>query len=569
MKKIFTLIILISVALLTNAQDKKKLVSGSYSRSSLSFHIIQFKGNNMLSLPYNGSNVIPSRFDDNSIEKIVLESSANFEQANAINIDSFVVTERVPNQILWNMLYDNSLGYMTFDKLAKRGEYNASDNEVLQALSSTRGAEAIRESGAELLKNIYFIVYYPISYASKKMDKNSEELTYSLSGKSILYKLDIDSVVNNGQFWSELFFDKKDSQKSQRFMQYAFKVKPVLSASIGSVSSDREIKIDLKGVKTVRSYSNQEIHDNLYSTILNESVEYFSDNYTAFKISVPIIAKSPIQAKIGKKEGLKIDDLYQVYENRIDPKDGEKFSQLMGHVRVRKVADNAKNADGNTLPSTFYRAPIKVVKTGMTLVENRDDLIFGLSYNTGNTALSGGYLNIDYITRTFPGARLGLDLGFAPTIESNKWSSGLGQEYTNAKISGNAVNAALSFKKILSFNYFEITPQIGMYGSSITQKEATIAGTKYKVKALIEDDLSIPDAKDYSLQTTTYGAMGGVSFGLNLGLYLQLNVGYKYGYEIGTETNLKDADDKKVAGYTDKISYKAEAISFGIRIKGF
>jgi hypothetical protein len=63
--------------------------------------------------------------------------------------------------------------------------------------------------------------------------------------------------------------------------------------------------------------------------------------------------------------------------------------------------------------------------------------------------------------------------------------------------------------------------------------------------------------------------MGGVNFGLNLGLYLQLNVGYKYGYEIGTETSLKDAADKKVADYTDKISYKAEAISFGIRIKGF
>ena len=79
----------------------------------------------------------------------------------------------------------------------------------------------------------------------------------------------------------------------------------------------------------------------MLSSIFSGSILSHSKNYDGFKVKTPVFDLSPIQAKIGKKEDLRIDDLYQVLENR-EKQSGEKFVKSIGYVRSKKVADKQK-----------------------------------------------------------------------------------------------------------------------------------------------------------------------------------------------------------------------------------
>ena len=60
-----------------------------------------------------------------------------------------------------------------------------------------------------------------------------------------------------------------------------------------------------------------------------------------FRVKSMVSEVHPISAKIGKKEGLKFDQRYFVFENR-QRNNGNIDSKRMGVVKSRKVADNRK-----------------------------------------------------------------------------------------------------------------------------------------------------------------------------------------------------------------------------------
>jgi len=107
-------------------------------------------------------------------------------------------------------------------------------------------------------------------------------------------------------------------------------------------------------------------------------------NVEDFKVRTPIMGKSPIIAAVGKREGIRADQRYRVYENVL--KGDSVITRAVGIVRAaNKVADNMTSRfdeDGNALVSEFRQVYGDGIQEGMYMVQEND---YGLALSVGPT----------------------------------------------------------------------------------------------------------------------------------------------------------------------------------------
>ena len=573
-----------------NAQ-KEQVASSKYSRNSVSVHFLNFsEGNNFIKSNFietTKSIEIPQKFDDNSLEKRIISVNGSntfvpsadskskglstkveeFEKTDAYKtLIEALHTNRVPNKVL-NKIIIGKDGAFNSDVIFKRAEYSATDAQVISANNSSNGLSEIQNTGFDLLNNVYFLVYVPtgLTITKNKENKETDENLYSASAYSFLFKLELDKNT----FWGDFYIKTPDQNKLDKLMNNQFSVKLISITRASGSSSDKEQKVTMQGLKVVKSYverSEEEIYNGMLSSIFSGSILSHSKNYDGFKVKTPVFDVSPIQAKIGKKEDLRIDDLYQVLENR-EKESGEKFVKSIGYVRTKKVADNKKNADGNSETSTFYKVYAGSVKKGMVMKEVPETgIVVGVAYDIPNsvTSVAGGPIfQFDFITHSSPGARMGLGIGGFREIESKSVMEDGRDAGFNFK--GTSVYADLTFQKIIQLNMIEVTPYLGAYASSMDVTKI-IAG-KYELD--VKDFLDDSKAK---ISSTNYGALTGFKAGINLGKHFQLNIGYKLGFDIGSKTKVTFTDDSESEeqdlNYSAKFSNPSN-LSFGIRLFGF
>jgi len=407
--------------------QKSQVETSKYERNSLSLHFLKFASGNSFSDQVLNSVKVSGKYDDNSLGSNVLTinvsepgiSAAPLPKgAKAVNkVDAEAASEfygllvkniydqKIPNKILAKILI-NDQKVSTPDVLSQRGEYNATDAQVLKANASKEGASLLRNNGLEnMLKNVYFIVTQTGAIKSE-YSKTAKENMYSVSYKSYLIQIDLKDLLATN-FWNDFYWTEPNEAKYNNFMNYKFPVK--LISVTESAATTSETKLELVGLKLEKKPKTQEeITKELAEQTVSDALVTHSANYDPFKVKTVVYTASPITAKIGKKEGLRIDDRYEVFENRMS-ESGEKTSVKMGYVRASKVADNAKNADGNTQPSEFYKAPARRVDKNMILKEVPEkgiqigaEFMFG---SVNDASFTGIGATADYVTHLFKGNR--------------------------------------------------------------------------------------------------------------------------------------------------------------------
>lgn len=299
---------------------------------------------------------------------------------------------------------------------------------------------------------------------------------------------------------------------------------------------------------TITYKSEEQIHKELIELALNKSINTISKLNNEFGIKQSIITTQPIASKIGTKEGLKPDDLYVVLEQVYNEKQREKKMQKVGYVRVRSVANNNFNAKGNTRPSTFYKTSLLNIKKGMCLQEIKEKgFTIGLTYNENQTCLQGGYfINLEYITHWLAGLRIGLDIGYNPSVLTKS----VDDKTDGIIFKGESFTGVISMKQNINLSLVSVIPQIGFYYTLSPIKSGNDPAF---------DNLST----DYpGLKTVSLGGMAGVDVGINLNKTLRLKAGYKKVFPLTDPiTNYQDF------GYL--VQYDTQTFSFGIRFIGF
>lgn len=589
LRGISILLLIIGVSKISFSQNGQ-VATSKYSRNSVSVHFLNFNGSQSLLkndyIESSKSLTIPDKFDNNIIDtkllnvngsnifeipddpKVKAEPISNkledFEKTDGYKVllDA-LYSNRTPNKVLKSIIIGKD-GAFSSTEIFKRAEYNATDAQVISAQNSNNGLSEIQTTGFNLLNNVYFIVDAPRSFKkTKSLNKETNETLYSAKVTSYLFKLELDQNT----FWNDFYFEKPDAKKLENMMNFKFNVKLVSISDVDGISSDKVIKTRMDGLKVVTYYVDRpedQIYDQILSQILNASIFAHTKKYDGFKVKTSIFNVGPIQAKIGKKESVKIDDLFEISENKLK-KDGDKFVKNIGWVRAKTVIDNAKNADGKSETSTFYEIYGGAVKKGMVMKEVPETgVVVGMAYDipTSQNSVAGGpIVQIDYITHISPGSRIGLGLGGFRTIETKSVElNGALQKYN---LKGSSFYGDLTYQKIIQLKMIEFTPYAGAYFSGISVSKLIVGGKDYDLTKYLPTGSSIT--------TTDIGGLIGFKAGINLGKHLQLNMGYKLGFEIVNSTKYSNSNESTNSQNLD-INAKYDSpscLSFGIRLFGF
>ncbi len=480
---------------------------------------------------------------------------------------------KIPNRVLSNLLIDNKLGYMTLAKLEERALYDATDSGVMQAKSSARQMSSIKDRAVSMLENVYFWVYDSNEYKITSDEKDSRLKTHTLRGGVYLVKLDMETLNKNGQF-ENLIFQEFSTSKLKAFKDFNFPVKVIFRKDFYTSTSNYSVDYGgslLKSLGKEKSSEvkyifkeDAEIQKELVSGTVTDANETFTANYEPFRVKSSVFATSPIRVKIGMKEDLEIDHLFKVSELQLD-KAGNPFEKNVGWLRVQKVSDNRKKADGKMEPSVFYKVFSKGVDKGMKVQYfHETGLVVGASFNAlPDNIFSGPMVNIDYITNLYPGVRVGLNFGGFTELKSPKITLPVLDDVfgsgSDLSFKGRNILGELTVQKIIQFNMLELTPYVGGYFSSTRMTELTIGGVK------LDNPLYLPELIKFAYNE--YGGLAGLKFGVNFGKYTQLNLGYKVGFTLVSE--LKNDDDKEGITIPGSLFNSPSNFSIGLRFAGF
>ena len=318
-------------------------------------------------------------------------------------IESVLRQNRIPAQALSD--------WRNVDVLVERGRYNLNDQEVQRLRATSRGFESgtkNEEWFGKLVKNTFIIVIDFVDIKTMNEVYNEQEqrnrAASGISGSTpssvvrdengfeakadiYIFKLRMDVA----DYANLLKSDWKDNQSHNRY-DYAI---------------DFIKKVNIKCEATQSNQGNQKSDQALFDVLLQDAVERASDKlptgYKGFEAKEAIISNFPVKAKLGKKEDLKIDKLFFVYEFK-EGRNSSKKAKRKGTLRVKNIVDNRYVATGNSDASTFYKVGLGRYKEGMFLLEKSDK---GISIGIGK------------VTKPFDGYFGRITYNLSPLINKN------------------------------------------------------------------------------------------------------------------------------------------------------
>lgn len=348
---------------------RKSLLSRTYLRPSISEIYITDGSTHAQQIAKVMRQQSIERFDINKLEtnafQHTLQEGENMQEV----ITDLLNQKKVGNQIMksWFPEFVNTQEGYSFRVLEERGRYAATDNDVLANNASARKT-LLNELGEQLIDRSYVKVYHIYT-----KDKDN------VKADAYLYKLDFNDEVRTS-FYENHFNTPNGIEDASFPLVYVVNASADVSPSKDKDSGNYSYSSGVGGHEKIDIRLSKKVAD--------------------FKIQTAVFATSPIRAKIGKKEGVKIDDRYDVME-LVSDKDGQEVSRRRAVVRVGKdVADNIGEATGETEDFTnFYKFVGGSVQEGMTLVHHPE---FGLSISPYFQTNGIGVM-VEYRTHLSPG----------------------------------------------------------------------------------------------------------------------------------------------------------------------
>jgi len=377
--KIISIVLFATVlfaSLNASAKKDKPFVDGTYSRNSISIVVVNHgdKYDNVIQEIVNAYK--NDKFDYNDIDIKVVNSrlprliDPKIKYSNGAYIKPMYSQKEIES-LVEDMDFGKSIfsywfnrtpdGKMDDQRVLERGRYNATDQDVKNAMATEIGKGNVAEMGYGLISRSYVIILdvyaagdYSIEYKDGKKENHS-----GCSASAVIYALDISDNIVDGIFEKGWIYDGDDTKTINKKMAYYEKVKiPVKERLVVNEESVEVLSLENK----------------TFEECLNDVIDNILDNnkMTEWKVASPIINNHPIESKIGKKEGVKNGMRFSIYTYK-ENKEGELKSKRVGYVRAaNKIVDNRIESDGNTKPTQFYQISGLPLKSGYTLVEKKD-----------------------------------------------------------------------------------------------------------------------------------------------------------------------------------------------------
>lgn len=321
-------------------------------------------------------------------------------------ISDFLNAENTGLEII-SYLFDRNprTGQLSLERLYQRGAYNASDENVRESRATKRGEEEIKEAGFALIDRSYLLVY---DYANIRYDyrkgSNADEGDYywHATPTAYLFKIEWSEDLQNQLF--DCWIDENTpsfeiGRRKKAFSRLQIPIQFIRRAtdddfSVNTGIEEQQRQVDQGGK---RSFSNETLKETAFTQLIYKAAdalgEKIESKYSDFHIQNTIYAVHPIRAKIGKKENVRVNDRYFVYEYQM--KDDQTLKRnRRGVIRATNhIADNRGVATGHTPTTEFYQIAGSPLAEGMTIEEKHSLYVnLDLGYRYGN--LEGGYIGL-------------------------------------------------------------------------------------------------------------------------------------------------------------------------------
>lgn len=412
MKKFVLVAAVILAACPAFGKKQKEFVDGNYSRNSISFIVVNHGDSYDATVNDAVRAYVNEKFDFNDIDIKTINAS-KARQINPsvktgrgnyvkVSYSSKDVLKWIGEQDLgkseisyWFNRTDD--GYMNESRVLERGRLNATDQDLRNAMATKIGKEMIAESGYGLIDRSYIIVFDAYALGNYTIKTGNSTINrFGVSIYAVIYAMDMSEGTLNQIFEKGWIYPDDDSATKEKKNKYYDK-----------------LKIPVKERLTIAEETFGYKDNETIASCIQEAINKILDNkkMKEWKVATPILNKHPLEAKIGKKEGVRNGQRFIVYKY-VEDKNGNLQSKRNGQVRAaNKIVDNRGITTGNTKPTTFYQIAGKPAKAGMMLVENKDwKFQIGLGAQVGGGTTIGFNLGLDYLAwfNTFGGSRFAM-----------------------------------------------------------------------------------------------------------------------------------------------------------------
>lgn len=383
MKKLFTSLALCG-CLVVSAQEKvRENVQDDYKRNSLSIIVVD-RGDNYDDTVFEAVRSIDlgDKFDLNLIPTNRITISGNrANTVGGIEVGKAVNASDLGKEILSYWFDRQADGTMNAKRLEHRGNYNADDQDVLNARAAKVGPESLGDVGYALVNGSYVMILDYSGIKSSKNDKN--EVSWSVTTNAYVYQIDYSEDIEAQVIEAWVYEDDTPeviAQKNEAYDKILVGMSP--KATVSYTTSAKEADGGVRAA-IVEGYG--------------ETLLRLENQIPAWNVTTSIALRNPLRAKIGTKEGVKNRMRFQAYMVKGDRKTGEPYTVSKGYIRATTIADNRGMATGQSTKFTeFYQISGGKIDEGMT-IKQKNDLGMGVSLGYKVGGLAPYNLTVDYL----------------------------------------------------------------------------------------------------------------------------------------------------------------------------
>lgn len=382
MKKLFTSLALCG-CLVVSAQEKvRENVQDDYKRNSLSIIVVD-RGDNYDDTVFEAVRSIDlgDKFDLNLIPTNRITISGNrANTVGGIEVGKAVNASDLGKEILSYWFDRQADGTMNAKRLEQRGNYNADDQDVLNARAAKVGPESLGDVGYALINGSYVMILDYSGIKSSKNDKN--EVSWSVTTNAYVYQIDYSQDIEAQVIEAWIYEDDTPeviAQKNEAYDKILVGMSP--KATVSYTTSAKEADGGVRAA-IVEGYG--------------ETLLRLENQIPAWNVTTAIAKRNPLRAKIGTKEGVKNRMRFRAYLVKGD-KNGNPYTVPKGYIRATTIADNRGMATGQSTKFTeFYQISGGKIDEGMT-IKQKNDLGMGVSLGYKVGGLAPYNLTVDYL----------------------------------------------------------------------------------------------------------------------------------------------------------------------------
>ena len=379
-----------------------------YSKNALTVIILDNNGAYISDLKNaTHSIILPEKYDANKIEFPFL-SAASTPYAIQQKIDE----QKIANQIIAKCYgRDDKTGQFDVELIVKRGIYKGNADEMIKAAASKLALAKTKNAGVQLISNSYIQVIDLRNIVSMEAFYNSEDANnqaIATEKKKAFKPIERNKNGWKGEMVSYLYRINSSAidtlyEKLWIFEDDNAAVKTVKRAAYDKTEFETSFVLAVDGYIEASQYnagntlapkaqlSKEELFSKLINTSVTNALKEIENQFEPFKIITSISSTHPIIAKIGKKEGLYVDQSFFVIE-KVENDKGEIVSRHHSVIRACKVADNIESENAT---SKFYQTSGSKIKAGMP-IRQRNEIGLGISLGQINSnEMGGGYLKLE------------------------------------------------------------------------------------------------------------------------------------------------------------------------------